>query len=405
MLHPNRVQAALLFDRPVRDLDEIVRDFIRIEGFRSGATFNIPETNPDRFYRLFNGAEELMLTFEYLDGAPNLEAFAGALSSSFTELATPDIRERIARTQSHILVEAAHGVMSGVEDDTKIAAMLTQPDMPKAGATTAQFHRRLSVVGLMTRVSAERTMPLAVHWTQSDLLIGGEQCDALAAMEPPGPLHIHPHLFGPQPEPGETALVGIRTFGARHWLGREILIKPSMLPWAANYETILAFLRVATMANGYVIPDGDTFGPEDRSLFYRVLHHDAGADIGYAECEPAEIPMYELVPIRHLAHDVMTPDHVPNATILDDRAIPVAMMPVNQDAKMPAADDWAAGRMINEAVGGRFGGCAIGDAGEPPMPLPEKPFVPVLAPTRPQLGLLSLSGRGLRSQVFGRKKT
>jgi hypothetical protein len=61
-------------------------------------------------------------------------------------------------------------------------------------------------------------------------------------------------------------LAGLRTFGARHWLGREILIRPSVLPWAANLETIFAFLRLATMPGGYVIPDGDSFGPEDRSF-------------------------------------------------------------------------------------------------------------------------------------------
>ncbi|HSJ78506.1 MAG TPA: hypothetical protein VK913_07200, partial [Erythrobacter sp.] len=67
MLYPNRLQAALLFDRPPGDLEDIMRDFTRIEGMKSGASFNIAESNPGRFYRLSNGAEELMLTFEYLD--------------------------------------------------------------------------------------------------------------------------------------------------------------------------------------------------------------------------------------------------------------------------------------------------------------------------------------------------
>jgi len=340
MLYPNRIQAALLFDRPVRDLEAIVRDFTRVEAMKSGASFNVPEANPGKFYRLFNGAEELMLTFEYMDGPANFGAFGAALSSSFTRLATPDMPDRIVRTRSHILVEASHGVMAGVEDDPKIAAMFAELGMPKAGASQAEFERRLTVLGLMARIVTDHAMPMAVHWTQSDMLIGGEQCDAFAAMEPPSPLHIHPFLFGPQPTPGAPALAGIRTFGARHWLGREILIKPHALPWAANYETILAFLRVATTANGYVIPDGDTFGPEDRSLSYRVLHHDVGADIGYAEPEPADFPMFELIPLKHTEYNFVAPEHVPDANAFDDRAFPARIMPADQDEKMALANEW-----------------------------------------------------------------
>jgi len=401
MLYPNRLQAALLFDRPVHDLETIVRDFARIEGMKSGASFNIPEANPGRFYRLFNSAEELMLTFEYLDGPANVDAFRGALSSSFTGLATPDIRARIAATQSHILLEASHGVMAGVEHDPKIAAMFAQLSVPKAGASQVQFERRLAVLALMTRITAEHAMPLAAHWTQSDLLIGGEQCDAFAAMEPPSPLHIHPFLYGPQAAPGDKALAGIRTFGARHWLGREILIKPNVLPWTANYETILAFLRVATMANGYIIPDGDTFGPEDRSQSFRVLHHDVGADIGYAEFEPADMPMYELVPLKYVEHGFVAPDHVPHANVFEDRAFPAAIMPDDQDEKAALANEWSEKRKLAEGIGGRFEVRAAGEAGAPPPPAP--PPAPVIAPTASQPGLPSLSGRGLRAKVFGRK--
>jgi hypothetical protein len=401
MLYPNRLQAALLFDRPVRELEDIVRDFARIEGMKSGANFNIPESNPGRFYRLFNGAEELMLTFEYLDGPANADAFRGALSSAFVGLATPDIRSRIARAQSHILLEVSHGVMAGVEDDPKIAAMFAQLGMPKAGATQAQFHRRLAVLALMTRITSDHAMPSAVHWTQSDLLIGGEQCDSFAAIEPPSPLHIHPFLYGP---PGESGLVGIRTFGARHWLGREVIIKPSVLPWAANYETILAFLRVATMANGYVIPDGDTFGPEDRSLSYRVIHHDVGSDVGYLEREPADVPMYELVPLKHVAHDYLAPEHVPDANAFDDRAFPAAIMPAEQDDKAALANEWAEKRKLAEGVGGRFEVRAVGEGAEAPPPPPAPPPVSVVAPTPSLPGAPSLSGRGLRARVFGRKE-
>lgn len=403
MLYPNRVQAALLFDRPVRELEAIMRDFTRVEAMKTGASFNVPEANPGRFYRLFNGAEELMLTFEYIDGPANAEAFRGALSSPFTGIVTPDIRDRLARTQSHILIEASHGVMAGVEEDPKFAAMFAQIGLPKPGATQAQFHRRLSVLALMTRIVGDHAAPLAVHWTQSDLLLDGAIADGFAAMEAPGPLHIHPFLFGPHAVPGQPALAGIRTYGARHWLGREILIKPHVLPWAVNFETILAFLKVATMENGYIIPDGDTFGPEDRSQSYRVLHHDVGDNIGHDTPEPADIPIYELVPLKHTAHGYVSPDHVPDANVIDDRAFPAAIMPEDQDAKMAAANEWAEKRKLAEGIGGQFEVRARGDGSETPPP-PAPPPAPVSAPSASHPGLPSLSGRGLRSKVFGRRQ-
>ena len=402
MFYPNRLQAVLMFDRPMRDLEAIMRDFTRIEGMKSNATFKIAEENPDRFFRLFNGAEELTLTVEHIDGPANSDAFRGALSSSYTGLATPDIRARIGRTQCHILVEVSHGVMGAYDVDSKYAATFAMVGRDMAGATQAQFERRLAVLALMTRVASEHAMPLAVHWTQSDMLISGEQCDAFAAMEPPSPLHIHPSLYGPKFVPGDTSLVGIQTFGARHWLGREIVIKPNVLPWATNYETILAFLRVATVANGYVIPDGDTFGPVDRSLSYRVLHHDAGADIGYVTPESAAMPIYELVPLKHLAHNFVAPDHVPDSNVFDDRAFPTAIMPADQEEKITLANEWAEKRKLAEGIGGKFEVRARGEGGETLPPAP--PPTPIIASTPGQPGVPSISDRGLRARVFGRKK-
>lgn len=399
MLFPNRLQAALLFDRPVHELEAIMGDFARIEMIRSGTHFHVPEANPGRFYRLFHGDEELMLTFEYLEGHANFESFRGALASPYTGLLTPDIRTQLSRAQSHILLEVSHGVMGGVDADPQFANLFAAIGRPPEGASQAQFERRLAVLALMTRVVSEHTMPIAVHWTQSDLLVTGEICDRLAAIEAPGPLHIHPFLFGPKPAPGEAACVGIRTFGARHWLGREILVQPNILPWAANFETILAFLRVATMTNGYIILDGDTFGPEDRSLSYRVRHHDAGAVIGAGE-PAADIPFYELVPLKHTAHNFIAPEHVPDANAFDDRTFPTAIMPEDQEAKMALANEWGEKRKLAEGIGGRFEVRAGNDA---PGALPPDRPASFSAPSPSHPGLPSLSGRGLRSKVFGRK--
>ena len=94
MLYPNRLQAALLFDRRIHDLEAIMRDFVRIEGMRSSVSFHLSENNPGLFYRLFDATEELMVTFEYVDRPTNSQVFQPALSSFYTGILTPDIRER-----------------------------------------------------------------------------------------------------------------------------------------------------------------------------------------------------------------------------------------------------------------------------------------------------------------------
>lgn len=397
MLYPNRLQSVLMFDCPVDHLEAVMRDFLRIEGMRSGAQFHLSEQNPGRFYRLFEGTEELMVTLEYIIGPCDQRHFEGPLASPLTGMLTPDIRSRIARTYGHVILEVSHGVMAGVEDKPEVAAMFEAIGRPRSGATRKQFERRLAVLTLLSRIAIDHAMPLALHWTQSGLLLGGEDFEHIAAGDSvPGPLHIHPQLFGPRAAHGDTPLAGIRTFGARHWLGREIIVEPNVLPWTANFETILAFMRIATAPNGYIIPDGDTFGPEDRSLSYRVLHHDEGAMIGAVAPSPADMPLYELVPLKHLAHDFVAPEHVPDDRVIDDRSFPLDLMPVGQEEKMALANEWFQKRKLAEGIGGRF---EVRHPDAPPAP-PPSPSPPP-APTEP--GLTGASGRGLRARVFGRK--
>jgi len=396
MLYPNRLQSVLMFDGPADHLEPVMRDFLRIEGMRSGAHFHLSEQNPGRFYRLFAGTEELMVTLEYIVGPCDERHFQGPLASPYTGIVTPDIRSRIARTYGHVILEVSHGVMAGVEDKPEIAAMFEAIGRPRSGATREQFERRLAVLTLLTRIAIDHAMPLALHWTQSGLLLGGEVFETIAAGDSmPGPLHIHPQLFGPRAAAGDTPLAGIRTFGARHWLGREIIVEPNVLPWAANFETILAFMNVAMAPGGYVIPDGDTFGPEDRSLSYRVLHHEEGAMIGAVNPSPADMPLYELVPLKHLAHGFVSPEHVPENRIVEPGTFPADLMPVGQDEKMALANEWFQKRKLAEGIGGRF---EVRHRDAPPAPTP-----PPAPPAPAEPGLTGIGGRGVRARVFGRK--
>ncbi len=401
MQFPNRLQSVLLFDAPIDVLEKAVRDFARIEEMKSGATFNVPETNPGVFYRLYNGSEELMMTFEYIAAPTNPDVFRASLSSMITGILTPDIRDRIAKTRSHIIIEVSHGVLGGVEENPQIAEMLESLGQAPAGNTQEQFHRRIDILTLASRIITDHAEPLAVHWTQSDMLLDFAKFETLAEIGTPGPLHIHPYLFGPQPQPGEPSTVGIRTHGARHWLGREIVVQPHILPWAASFECILAFLRIATAPNGYVIPDGDTFGPDDRSTSVRVDYVEPGED---NDLDDDGGPVYQLTPLKHTGYDFLDPDYAPEENVVDDRNFVGVPSDMDQDEKMEAANQWRESRKLAEAIGGSFEVRSKTKLDEPESPQPPvPPPAKVVEPTPSQPGMPTMSGRGLRAKVFGRK--
>lgn len=345
MQYPNDIQSALLFDRQVDNLEAMVRSFMRIEEGRTGARFNVPETKPGIFYRLFGGGE-MMITLEYVDRPADAAVFAQTLASTITGIMCPDIRERLMKNRSHILVNVSHGVMgNALSGSPDIMKFLEQINYRKEGHSLPEFTRRLDVCALISRIVGDHVPPQAVHWCQSNQLFPGETFEAVAAIDAPGPLQIHPYLFGNANGPDGKARVGIRTFGARHFIGRELLIEPSELPWAANFEVILSFLRIATAENGYIIPDGDTFGPEDRSVSYRAIHREA---------EPDDVPLCELVPLMHREYGFVAADYVPEDRVINDRSPPLELMPEDDEEKFELVNEWREKRAMAQGIGGRF---------------------------------------------------
>ena len=104
-------------------------------------------------------------------------------------------------------------------------------------------------------------------------------------------------------------------------------------------------MKIATTNNGYVIPDGDTFGPEDRSLSYRVIHREA---------EDGDVPLYELVPLMFREFDFQADDYVSQDKVINDRAPPAKLMPADAEAKMELANEWREKRKLAEGLGGTF---------------------------------------------------
>ncbi len=418
MRYPNRIQAALLFDQPFDGLDDVARDFARVIEMKTGSTFNVPEHRPGMFLRLFGGGRtegggELMVTFELLTGPGAIDVYSGALGSSITGILCPDMRQRVMRARCHILLDISHGVLGGVEEDPKFAPMLSELGVNRLWATQDAFHTRLETLALMIRVTSDHITPSAIHWTQSNQLLDLDTFEKMAgpaaSMTFPSPLTIHPILFGEPDADGHTSSIGMRTLGARHWLGREIVVPATTLPWAAAYQTAIAFCGMATMEGGYVIPDGNTFGPEDGSEAWRVHHRDAGFEGG----SPDDIATYELVPLRHDGCGFTADAHASEARIAQARRTPecgtldgakgVDAEPRFAPNPPPAAIPIPAAVEAAQSAGEPGPDGQEAPSGPPEMPDPE-PIREISNPVASKPGEAHISGSGLRARLFGNKR-
>lgn len=374
MQFPNQLQVALIFDRPLSDFDHVAGRCAAMLEIIYGQPFNAVERKPDAFFRYFGG-DELMVTLEHVDRPPSMAMFEQPLGSVVTGLLCPDVRSRLNRSVAMILIDVSHGVLGGAAQEPKLAAFLDSVGM-RQGASLGQFRQRLKVLAILSRLAADLANPVLVHWTQSNQLFAGEMFDKIAEPDAPSLLHIHPYLFGPKEPVEGQQHVGIRTFAARHFIGRELLVEPGPIPWSDTFETVLAFLRVALADKGYIIPDGDSFGPDDGSFSYRVRH---------LEPDEGGVPLIELSPLMHREHGFVSPDYVPRECAIDDRCPPPAIMPADENAKAELANEWREKRKLAEGIGGRL---EVRTRTASPSPSPPRP------------GPGPLAGR----VIFGRKK-
>ncbi|MDJ0979786.1 MAG: hypothetical protein QNI87_14775 [Erythrobacter sp.] len=341
MKFPNRIQAALLLDARFEGLDAVTRDFARIVEMKSGATFNVSEHRPGAFARLVGGGEDLILTFEYVESPASPQLFANALASPVTTLRVPDMKARIEFARSHIALEVAHGAFAAVGEEARMASTFATLDPAQSEAGAAAFVSRLETLALMARVATDCVTPSAIHWAQSDQLFDPETFEEQAREGFPGPLAIHPVLYAngaDEPDPGSFesgAEIGLRTFGARHWLGHEVTVRPTALPWAAAYQSVLAFCAFAASRDVGSIGDGDTFSPapsraqdsgeesgEESGEIWTVRRHQADpndAATGPGDALGGPVPVYELVPLRHDACAFIADDYAREANVLCQR--------------------------------------------------------------------------------------
>jgi hypothetical protein len=106
---------------------------------------------------------------------------------------------------------------------------------------------------------------------------------------------------------------------------------------------------VAIHKNGYVIPDGDTFGDDTDSYCYRV-HHTAEPLLNAG----AEIPCYELEPLLNKKHGFQSPDYLTRDRIIDIDAPQLERVQLNGRAGREVVAEWRAKRQMAERLGGKL---------------------------------------------------
>lgn len=267
----NNLQAAILYDGGGEIHPSIHLNPFRIAMLAKEIPLNIVQES--RNFVLMMGPGELQILVTYHDRPADPAPFQGTLGSAITGLLMNDAHERVHRHTAHVLVEIHHGVLGGATDNAKIAGFFEQIGMKRPGASLREFNMRVEILGEICRHLLKVQPASAVHWTQSNMLIAGEKFVSFIDQSNPGMLTVHPKLFGADPVPGFKELpAGLLTLGAADYLGREIYVAPAPIPWFELYEASLAFMRMALLPSGYVVPDGDTLGPENGEFSYLVRH-------------------------------------------------------------------------------------------------------------------------------------
>lgn len=314
----NNFQAAILFDgRTPLSIDRAaqrIRLFCEMIGLPTRLGVH-SETQA-----MILGPGEFQLHVEWIDAPAKREVFAPALGSFFNSMLAEDATQRIDRHGSHVLVSVQHGVLGGVADNAELQGFLDKIGMFKRGHSLEDFRLRVRAMMTAVKAFAEQDVPSLVHLTQSDILFTSDKlglfCEDEEALTPT----VHPLLYKQASEvEGAPPMLGFTTFGAADHFGYEIEVTPAPVPWLEQFNSALVLIRVATMKNGYIIPDGNTFGPEDGSTSYRVQHLEAGAN-------GARSPRIRISLIYSKPHGYYAPDYEPRQTVPGGAAGAAAMI-------------------------------------------------------------------------------
>src|SRR5262249_23657490 len=296
---PNAVQVALLYDSAdAIDLNALQAAFLKSELNVPGYKYNVVEADGRRYFRCFGGRDSDVMVFVEWVNRPAVRAnFNTALGSVFNQISVPDAAALIDRHRGLLLINVHHGAMP---QSSEIQALLTKMGIGQAGQSLPQYQERLRVMGLLAAMATDISKPTLTHWTHTDVLTRPQAIKHYSAS--PNPLNVHPMPFRGPGTTQDQGIAGLVTFGAAAYIGREIRVRPTTVPWGEAYQHALLFIALAMDKNGYVIPDGDTFGGDSHSFAYRVHHMAEPLSNG-----AAQIPCYELEPLLNTQHGLQSP--------------------------------------------------------------------------------------------------
>ncbi len=295
---PNTVQTALLFDDAmVIDLHAFARRF-QNEQQAQGVSFNLVEATSDHTFIRLYGTNDLMITVEQILEPLKPEPFQGVLDSAYIDIISPKASQAVEEHRSGALISVSHGV---IPNDEKIDNLMKEVGLGKAGQTQEEFLLRLETLRGLTQAYGDIREPVLLHWTQSNQLLTYQTFVTLSADRQPSLLNIHPQLYSDRTD-AQGQWIGFRTFGAAHFLGREITFRSAPVAWSNLCEYALVFLKFCSSPEGYVVPHGDTFGDgEGLSIAVRHIPQSEAsqavyeltllqsAKLGY-ECAPDLVP-------------------------------------------------------------------------------------------------------------------
>jgi len=277
---PHSVQTALLFDdnMPI-DLHAFAAR-LQSEQAAQGMQFTLVEATPEHTFIRLYGSNDLMITVEQLLEPMERGSFQDVLDSPYVKIVSPTAPSKVDRHKSGVVIEVSHGLMP---DAGEVNQGSDGTGFQGAGQSQAEFLLRLEMLRNLTCAYGELREPSLIHWTQSKHLLDFQTFVTLGREPMPNLLNIHPQLYSDKTD-AQGQWVGFTTFGAAHFLGREITFKSAPVAWGNLYEYALLFLRFSSSKEGYVVPHGDCFSDED-GLSIAVRHMPAAADDADASYE------------------------------------------------------------------------------------------------------------------------
>jgi hypothetical protein len=344
----NNLQAAILYNDyarvwPANDLNNF-----RMAMLNKGIPFRIMEETPHSVRML--GPDELQLMCTYFEKPADQAVFSQVLASPITRMLFPGAQDCVRDHCSHVLIEVQQGVFAGVEDNPEIAAFFEKIAFPRPGHNLGSFNRRLDILADACTFLHQEKPASAVHWTQSNTLVSGGNLNAFLKQTDPGLLTIHPMILAGTQTPGDKVLpVEIYTIGAADYIGREIHTDPAPVPWVDIYQCITAFVRLATMPKGYIIPDGHRFGIETDEFSWMVTHLD-----GQNQKTVNGKPYFNLRLLYHRTHGYTAPDHTGRELVEGGIREASAMLDGSEQDRRERIADWERYQTMARGAGGDF---------------------------------------------------